>query len=317
MILTTLSMLNQHIGQTVIVQARLTGLKPLMPFSDPHYRVIQVSDCATNQLLHVWARNPVFEYLDLLSVKEYPALEVVCLPVNLDDRLFIKVADVYAISSANIHNAAQIVPKLFVPSAARKSLGLMISTINSLQSHALRQLVNDTFSDHRVMNTFVRCGASWSHHHSWPGGLLTHSMEVGQLAAMNALALQHSRLSVEATFVAGLLHDLGKVIIHGGAKIHAGSSLMSTNATHEVLTVELVQPVLTKLRATHQYEAGLVAHLLDRFAFARNKKATDVIIEDLVRHADCLSTINQCGRQLCDGVWLGRMTESITAANDD
>lgn len=310
-----LSALSTYLNQQVKVQARLTGIKPAANGFHCRYMQIQVSDYAADQVVYVWEASGLYEALGYIDARACPAVEIDCTPVLLDGRLFVKVNDIVAISEAANLNSARLVPRLYVPSSGRPALQRLVRIIDGLRSSALRDILNSVLANHDLVKAFVRCGASWNHHHSYPGGLLAHSVEVAQFAAMSAIELRQDYLSVEVSIVAGLLHDFGKVIFQGQLKQVGGTSHSYPN--HEVATLELIRPELERLSAQYPDEAELLQHLFERFAYATNKKATLVIVEDIVRAADCLSTIKVCGRSVADGLWMSKSDNQLPAANDD
>lgn len=310
-----LSALSAHLNQLVKVQARLTGIKPASKHIQKRYLEIQISDYTSDQAAHVWEGSGLAELLEYIDVRECPAIEVDCTPILLDGQMFVKVSDISVIGEMSQLNSARLVPRLYVPHRGRSALQQLVGIIDRLQSSALRDIVNSVFANHNVMKAFVRCGASWNHHHNYPGGLISHSVGVAKFAAMIATALHQDRLSAEVSIVAGLLHDFGKVVFQGQLKQVSGISMPSPR--HEVATLELLVPALNQYSAQYPNEAELLMHLFERFAYATNKKATLVIVEDIVRAADCLSVINVCGRSIADGLWIGKVDGQLTAANDE
>ena len=305
-----LSALSKHLKQPVKVQARLTGIKPASKHVQKRYVEIQISDYTSDQAAYVWDGSGLTGLLEYIDVRECPAIEVDCTPILLDGRMFVKVSDISVIGEVSQLNSARLVPRLYVPYRGRAALQQLVGIIDRLKSSALRDIANSVFANHDVMKAFVRCGASWNHHHNYPGGLISHSVEVAECAAINAIALNQDQLSVEVSIVSGLLHDFGKVAFQGNLKQVGGCTM----PTHEIATLELIKPVLNRFAAQYPDEVALLKHLFERFADATNKKATLVIVEDIGRSADCLSTINVCGRSIADGLWLGQVDSQLEAA---
>lgn len=65
--------------------------------------------------------------------------------------------------------------------------------------------------DKTLMIAFVSIPASKRHHHSYPRGLLTHSLQCALITMQNMSAMNELTQSErEVTLVAALLHDVGK-----------------------------------------------------------------------------------------------------------
>lgn len=73
----------------------------------------------------------------------------------------------------------------------------------------LQAFVVQVFLDRNTRERFFTWQASRSHHHSYPGGLAEHSVEVARRVADDPLAFDELERWVGS--VAGLLHDIGKI----------------------------------------------------------------------------------------------------------
>ncbi|MFT3754414.1 MAG: HD domain-containing protein [Pseudoxanthomonas sp.] len=87
-------------------------------------------------------------------------------------------------------------------------LSSTIDLIAGIQTLPLREFVMRVFVDRAVCRHYWTMPASARHHHAWPGGLATHSLEVAMdLATQSQLDNTECDLAVAG----GLLHDIGKV----------------------------------------------------------------------------------------------------------
>jgi len=92
-----------------------------------------------------------------------------------------------------------------------ESLYQLIELIEGLKIIPLRMFAREVLMDKALITAFVSIPASKRHHHSYPGGLLTHSLECAFITMQNLNAMNELRQSEkEVTIIAALLHDIGK-----------------------------------------------------------------------------------------------------------
>lgn len=315
MIMTSLSKAGLYCAQRVLIQARLTGIERRTEPSH-EYRSIDLTDHEIKCKAFLHHTSELWDILDRIETHPPHPVEVVCIPVCLNGQTYLRIEQIDVICGRGIINAMRLAPKLYVPHVARPELGQLIGMIDNIESKALRTLLNEVFSDHDVMKGYVRGRGSWNHHHAYPGGLLVHSVEVATLAASIAQNLNADRFSQEVCLVVGLLHDLGKSFTHY-SHCRKKMRLDSLAQQHEMVTIDILGPVLNRLRRQFSAEVELVEHLIERFATAPNKWKTKVIVEDIIRRADALSTINTLGLNISDGHWKKPMNTLCLAANDE
>ncbi len=77
-----------------------------------------------------------------------------------------------------------------------------------LQAFFLDVLLNDA-----LIEKFCRSQGSLKHHHAYAGGLIEHSLEVAQNAALLCHQHQLGQRAQEVAFLGGLFHDIGKTIL--------------------------------------------------------------------------------------------------------
>lgn len=114
----------------------------------------------------------------------------------------------------------------------------------SIKMIPLRMFVRGLLADQMLMHAFVQIPASKRHHHSFPGGLLSHSLEVALITRQTVQSLSEvSTNEMEVAMVAGLLHDIGKTKTLG-MKSHTNFGRL---IDHEQFTLSLLAPHLDKL----------------------------------------------------------------------
>lgn len=88
-------------------------------------------------------------------------------------------------------------------------MSFLEALVASLETTWLRQFVIDVLWDDGIAFPFVACPASLKHHHSYPGGLLYHSIECAQMVARyEEFTIDNKELGI----VAALFHDIGKTL---------------------------------------------------------------------------------------------------------
>lgn len=83
-----------------------------------------------------------------------------------------------------------------------------LELIDSIDTPPLYRLLWRVFREREIVARYWTMPASVRHHHAFPGGLATHSLEVARDLAGQAAMGSHER---ELCIAAGLLHDIGKV----------------------------------------------------------------------------------------------------------
>jgi 3'-5' exoribonuclease len=89
------------------------------------------------------------------------------------------------------------------------SLEFIASTIDSIENHDLKNLLNAFFSDENFLKEFSKAPAAIVHHHNYEGGLLDHTIEVLKLSKTTTELFPD--LDNDLLYAGVLLHDLGKM----------------------------------------------------------------------------------------------------------
>ncbi|NOR69007.1 MAG: HD domain-containing protein [Methylomarinum sp.] len=131
----------------------------------------------------------------------------------------------------------------------------LLKIILRLKDSRIRALMSDVFQTPEIILPFITAPASHHHHHSYPGGLLRHSVECAEF--IQPLAGQTlTTAEAELTIVSALLHDLGKVVTM------TESDTWHT-VSHEVMTLSLLEPILSQLQTYWKQGAHTLRELLN------------------------------------------------------
>ncbi|TWT42498.1 3'-5' exoribonuclease YhaM family protein [Botrimarina hoheduenensis] len=85
----------------------------------------------------------------------------------------------------------------------------LIGVLRGVKSPALAALVEAYLGDEVFMEKFCRAPAGMKNHHAYQGGLLEHSLNMMEVAAL--IAPRYPQLNLEKLLLGVLLHDSGKV----------------------------------------------------------------------------------------------------------
>jgi hypothetical protein len=165
-----------------------------------------------------------------------------------------------------------------------ESLYQLILIGNNLQSHSLSQFFWLCFKDVELMKSFVSLPASKQHHHSFPGGLLAHSLECARFVYCNLQLIEGmSQNEIEVTLLAALFHDIGKT-----------HTLMQTQHTnlgrlldHEHLTLMILANELSELNKYWSQGAHALQYLL---TWTEKQGFCKFVGGNLIKMADRVST---------------------------
>lgn len=135
-----------------------------------------------------------------------------------------------------------------------ESLYQLVLFGNNLKSPNLKQFFWRCFKDQALMKSFVSLPASKQHHHSFPGGLLMHSLECAKFVYSNLVLIEGmSQNEIEVTMLAALFHDIGKTHTLGQNQHSDLGRLLD----HEQLTLIALADALKEL--THYWKQGSYA----------------------------------------------------------
>ena len=141
-----------------------------------------------------------------------------------------------------------------------QALDELVLAVNKLQSEPLKIFIRQVLERRDRVEPFLRAPASGRYHHSYPGGLLIHSLEVANsvrgMIELNEpeMPQQHKEIG----YIAGLLHDIGKIRSFDATGVRHPQSLL---IEHDALTLELCAPGLAWLDHNYPDTAMIFRHL--------------------------------------------------------
>lgn len=112
------------------------------------------------------------------------------------------------------------------------------ATVAFLTQPILREFVLKVLATDSLAFSFVSAPASLNHHHSFPGGLLQHSLECAQHVSRFG---QYSELQKQLGIVAALFHDIGKILTLTG---DMRRTTLGRTLDHDKLALEVLGPYL-------------------------------------------------------------------------
>ena len=183
---------------------------------------------------------------------------------------------------------------LWVPQGLEDTQRMIWGMLNFFKEPALRAFYAAILTNDELMQKFYKAKASHHHHHDHEGGLLEHSFEVAMSAATLSEQYQLNHNTTCICFLAGLLHDIGKVKMYYNV-----SGPQGVCGQHEAFSfMELAQP----LDALHKADPALFEALSGALTAKVGQHLPLYLPETIVRMCDRLSAeIAQC-RKACDGM---------------
>jgi hypothetical protein len=184
---------------------------------------------------------------------------------------------------------------LYQESYGFESLYQLIELVESLKIIPLRMFCRQVLNNDQLLKSFVSLPASKRHHHSYPGGLLAHSLECALIVARNLEILHDiSRSEKETTIVAALLHDIGKTQTLGCQQHTSIGQLLD----HEQFSLLVLAEPLSQLTRYWPKGAETLQYLLtwnQKMGFCR------FVGGNIIKLADQLSTSSALRRMAFDG----------------
>lgn len=161
---------------------------------------------------------------------------------------------------------------------------LLVQFGHSIRNQALRTFFWRLFTNLELMKKFVSIPASREHHHSFPGGLLAHSLECMMIVYRNLKSMNiMSHNELEVTAMAALLHDIGKTETLN----QSGYTSTGFMLNHEQLTLSMIAEALTELNQKWHQGALSLQYLL---TWQIKDKFCRYVGGNLIKMADQLST---------------------------
>lgn len=140
-----------------------------------------------------------------------------------------------------------------------EALFQLLKVVQKLTIPALVNFSHELLSDTDLMIRWVALPASKRHHHSYPGGLIAHSLECALIAEQNvAMLTELSEREKQITILAALLHDIGKT----QTLTKNGHTATGRLIDHELLTLQILAKPLERLRRNWADGAHTLQYLL-------------------------------------------------------
>ena len=92
-------------------------------------------------------------------------------------------------------------------------LSRLIHLARGLNFDVYRLFLDDAFRDLRLAVPFITLPAGKSCHHTQPGGLLSHSVEIAEAVQRTTRCISGNPLTSDAAVLLALFHDVGKVTL--------------------------------------------------------------------------------------------------------
>lgn len=289
-----ITQLDQHLDTTVTMQGTVARVDERITQLGDRFKIISLADYTGGLRVYAWENSGL---LDRVPGKTPAHVQAHLYVRRFQGEVIANLQAVHELDPHEVNNAAALQPFDGCPPGARPALAKLVSFMESLEPPVLRGFLNQVLLDPRIGVSLTTCKGSQRHHHRKPGGLLTHSIEVMEIAGDMA----RSRLnSVECaiTQTAALLHDLGKLRTVGAGTVRPIHYLL---ASHEAQTGRLLDPHMEWLRArAPEIAAGLDYTLgfLERSPSERGQ--AQFMAGELVQAADRMSAALDNHRRLDD-----------------
>jgi 3'-5' exoribonuclease len=171
-----------------------------------------------------------------------------------------------------------------MPNVNNENEKKFLAICHSIQSKTLQTFIVKTLSNSEINTAFISSPASVSHHHCERGGLLAHSVEVGEIVSRFIYKNNDER---DICIVAALFHDMGKIKVYNEfGRLNTLGKLVS----HDALTLEVCASALSQLDADWPDAAITLRHIwtcASPGARYGNQSATP--LTHIIRSADKIS----------------------------
>lgn len=172
----------------------------------------------------------------------------------------------------------------------------LLQLIQGFKTLVIKEFAESLLHNDHLMKCWFSIPASKQHHHSFPGGLMVHSLEVAQMVKHNLNLIKNDVKNTEqdVTILAALLHDIGKTETLS-LKQHTDLGRL---IDHEKLTLLVLAEPLSRLAVKWPKAAETLKYLL-------TWKTTDGFCKfiggEVIKNADQISTKLSLRRMAFDG----------------
>ncbi|PLA73486.1 hypothetical protein CYQ88_10910 [Hydrogenovibrio sp. SC-1] len=178
-----------------------------------------------------------------------------------------------------------VIMSLYQSSQHFESLLNLLNLIESFKVKAVKDFAMSLLYNQQLMKKWLSLPASKHHHHSFPGGLMVHSIEVAQLVQQH-LQFIESEVSAperEITILAALLHDIGKT----QTLDQNHHTQLGRLVDHEQLTLLVLAEPLSQLSKTWPKGSHTLQYLL---GWKSSDGFCKFIGGEMIKNADQIST---------------------------
>lgn len=290
----TIAHLEQLPSATVTMRGTLARVDERKTQLGDRYKVISLTDYTGNIRVYAWENSGL---LDRVPSKTLAPIQADLYVRRFQGEVIANLQAIRELDAHEVGNAAALLPFDRCPSGARLALAKLVTFVESLEPQMLRDFLNRVLLDPRIGGSIATCKGSQRHHYREEGGLLTHSVEVMEIAGDMA----RSRLDpVECsiTQIAALLHDLGKLRTVGAGTVRPVHYLL---ASHEAQTSRRLDPHMEWLRGRDPALAAGLDYTLGFLARSPSERGqAQFLAGELVQASDRMSAALGNHRRLDD-----------------
>ena len=222
------------------------------------------------------------------------------------DQYSIEYGSIHSLSLQTINSQAGLTllafPQIGAPPTKRTSLDLLpihqapkvedverlIEMATWITIPSYKTFLLDIFCDPKFALDFICAPASRDCHHSAPGGLLSHSLEVATYVCANATFMGMAPLMTQASTILSLIHDIGKVRLS-----QPDAHTLPTRDHEALIEYELSEP-MNNLKRMDLDAYNIFWHLLRAY---RSRMTYEAPIVGLIRAFDGCSAQNDALRK--------------------
>ena len=238
------------------------------------YLKFMLEDSTGSLPAYIWDEHLYRE----LYLPNYVLIKVTATTRVFDGQLRVNVSNMVPTTEKTSGEVLRLIPQSLCPMPGM--LSDLEYVLRQITIPILQNFVEAVLADDGITFAFISVPASLRHHHSYPGGLLYHSLDSIQMLERHR---DFSRNSYELAIVAMLFHDIGKIMTM--TSMMTRTSLGSC-IDHDKLTLEVLSPYLRRLEQQWAPGAQELRYLL---TWKINKPVPKYDMADLVACCDRLS----------------------------
>ncbi len=236
------------VGDEIKGQFRLTSQSKQISENGKVYQKLAFEDASGHIFGYLWKPELFYETLHSVSANE--PVSVMGTVKEAGSNLILNVSSLRRIEYGAIVDATQLIPRHSVP--LPDLLDKLIRTVDGIKDNRLRNFCHHVFGNLVVALPFLRVQGSHENHHAFPGGLVSHSIDVGVMASS---AFDLNFLERDVALVGGLFHDLGKISTNESQRPKA------LFLDHDLLLLEYLSQPLTILSTQDKHLADELRHI--------------------------------------------------------